>query len=125
MARERDARWDRAFGEWPNRPGDVRRGPVGWWDRDDRAEFGRLCSAVGDRFGDIRRWVRFRRRWHTLPTGRSKGSFARARWHPGIRSPASIWSDRLAARSLTSMASPGPTTAIPSSPQTAMHTRHS
>jgi myo-inositol-1(or 4)-monophosphatase len=29
--------------------------PVGWWDRDDRAEFGRLCSAVGDRFGDIRR----------------------------------------------------------------------
>ncbi|MDQ2072282.1 inositol monophosphatase [Haloarcula sp. H-GB4] len=29
--------------------------PVGWWDRDDRDEFGRLCSAVGDRFGDIRR----------------------------------------------------------------------
>jgi len=29
--------------------------PVGWWDRDDRAEFGRLCSAIGDRFGDIRR----------------------------------------------------------------------
>ena len=29
--------------------------PVGWWDRDERDEFGRLCSAVGDRFGDIRR----------------------------------------------------------------------
>jgi len=29
--------------------------PVGWWDREDRAEFGRLCGAVGDRFGDIRR----------------------------------------------------------------------
>ncbi|WP_336339214.1 inositol monophosphatase family protein [Haloarcula brevis] len=29
--------------------------PVGWWDRDARAEFGRLCGAIGDRFGDIRR----------------------------------------------------------------------
>ena len=29
--------------------------PVGWWDRNERAEFGRLCSAVGDRFGDVRR----------------------------------------------------------------------
>lgn len=29
--------------------------PVGWWDRPDRDEFGRLCTAVGDRFGDARR----------------------------------------------------------------------
>ena len=36
-------------------PGTFAVAPVGWWDRDDRAEFGRLCSAVGDRFGDIRR----------------------------------------------------------------------
>lgn len=29
--------------------------PVGWWDRDDRSEFGALCSAIVDRFGDMRR----------------------------------------------------------------------
>ena len=29
--------------------------PVGWWDMDDRGEFGRLCTAVGERFGDMRR----------------------------------------------------------------------
>lgn len=29
--------------------------PAGWWDMDDRGEFGRLCSAVVDRFGDMRR----------------------------------------------------------------------
>jgi len=29
--------------------------PVGWWDRDDREEFGRLCTAVVERFGDMRR----------------------------------------------------------------------
>jgi myo-inositol-1(or 4)-monophosphatase len=29
--------------------------PTGWWDLDDRAEFGRLCTAVGERFGDMRR----------------------------------------------------------------------
>lgn len=29
--------------------------PVGWWDTDDRAEFGRLCTAIGERFGDLRR----------------------------------------------------------------------
>jgi myo-inositol-1(or 4)-monophosphatase len=29
--------------------------PVGWWELDDRAEFGRLCSAVVSRFGDMRR----------------------------------------------------------------------
>jgi len=29
--------------------------PVGWWELDDRAEFGRLCTAVIDRFGDMRR----------------------------------------------------------------------
>ena len=29
--------------------------PVGWWDTDDRGEFGRLCTAVGEQFGDLRR----------------------------------------------------------------------
>ena len=29
--------------------------PVGWWAQDDRGEFGRLCTAVADRFGDLRR----------------------------------------------------------------------
>jgi len=29
--------------------------PVGWWDMDDRGAFGRLCTAVGERFGDMRR----------------------------------------------------------------------
>jgi myo-inositol-1(or 4)-monophosphatase len=29
--------------------------PVGWWDTDDRGEFGRLCTAVVERFGDLRR----------------------------------------------------------------------
>ncbi|MFC7250780.1 inositol monophosphatase family protein [Halomicroarcula sp. GCM10025324] len=29
--------------------------PVGWWDRDDRTEFGDLCTAVVERFGDMRR----------------------------------------------------------------------
>jgi len=29
--------------------------PVGWWELDDRAEFGRLCPAVVERFGDMRR----------------------------------------------------------------------
>lgn len=29
--------------------------PVGWWALDDRAEFGRLCTAVVERFGDMRR----------------------------------------------------------------------
>ena len=29
--------------------------PVGWWELDDRAEFGRLCTAVVARFGDMRR----------------------------------------------------------------------
>lgn len=27
--------------------------PVGWWN--ERAEFGRLCTAIGERFGDLRR----------------------------------------------------------------------
>ena len=29
--------------------------PVGWWDREDRDEFGRLCHAIVERFGDLRR----------------------------------------------------------------------
>jgi len=29
--------------------------PVGWWELDDRAEFGQLCTAVVERFGDMRR----------------------------------------------------------------------
>ena len=29
--------------------------PVGWWDQDDREAFGGLCSAIVERFGDMRR----------------------------------------------------------------------
>ncbi|MBV0903285.1 inositol monophosphatase family protein [Haloarcula salina] len=29
--------------------------PVGWWDRDERGEFGSLCTAIAERFGDVRR----------------------------------------------------------------------
>ena len=29
--------------------------PVGWWDRAERDEFGRLCHAIVERFGDLRR----------------------------------------------------------------------
>lgn len=29
--------------------------PLGWWPRDDRAAFARLCDVLGDRFGDVRR----------------------------------------------------------------------
>lgn len=29
--------------------------PLGWWAHEDRAEFGRLCDVLGERFGDLRR----------------------------------------------------------------------
>jgi myo-inositol-1(or 4)-monophosphatase len=29
--------------------------PAGWWEMDERDAFGRLCTAIGERFGDLRR----------------------------------------------------------------------
>ena len=29
--------------------------PLGWWPPEERGEFERLCGAIGDRFGDLRR----------------------------------------------------------------------
>lgn len=30
--------------------------PLGWWPQGERAEFAGLCEALGDRFGDVRRY---------------------------------------------------------------------
>lgn len=30
--------------------------PLGWWPREERGEFSRLCEVLGDRFGDVRRY---------------------------------------------------------------------
>ncbi|MFU1781549.1 inositol monophosphatase family protein [Haloarcula japonica] len=56
--------------------------PVGWWDRDDRDEFGRLCSAVGDRFGDIRRLGSFQATLAHVADGALEGLVCTRRMHP-------------------------------------------
>ena len=30
--------------------------PLGWWPREERGEFSRLCDVLGERFGDVRRY---------------------------------------------------------------------
>ncbi|WP_324757958.1 inositol monophosphatase family protein [Haloarcula sp. GH36] len=47
---------------------------VGWWDRDDRKEFGRLCTAVVERFGDMRRLGSFQLTLATVADGGLEGA---------------------------------------------------
>ena len=56
--------------------------PVGWWDRDDRAEFGRLCTAVVERFGDMRRIGSFQATLAFVADGALDGAVCTARTHP-------------------------------------------
>ncbi|MEF8829531.1 MAG: inositol monophosphatase [Haloarcula sp.] len=56
--------------------------PVGWWDRDDRDEFGRLCSAVGDRFGDVRRLGSFQATLAHVADGALDGLVCTRPMHP-------------------------------------------
>ncbi|WP_262177928.1 inositol monophosphatase family protein [Haloarcula laminariae] len=56
--------------------------PVGWWDLDDRAEFGRLCTAVGERFGDMRRIGSFQATLAFVADGAIEGVVCPTPTHP-------------------------------------------
>jgi myo-inositol-1(or 4)-monophosphatase len=45
---------------------------VGWWE--DRAEFGRLCTAIGERFGDLRRIGSFQASLALVAAGAFEGA---------------------------------------------------
>ena len=55
---------------------------VGWWDLDDRAEFGRLCTAVGERFGDMRRIGSFQATLAFVADGAIEGAVCPTPTHP-------------------------------------------
>jgi myo-inositol-1(or 4)-monophosphatase len=48
--------------------------PAGWWDRDDRTEFGDLCTAVVERFGDMRRLGSFQATLAAVADGGLEGT---------------------------------------------------
>lgn len=56
--------------------------PVGWWELDDRAEFGRLCTAVGSRFGDMRRLGSFQATLAFIADGALDGAVCPTRTNP-------------------------------------------
>jgi len=56
--------------------------PVGWWDLDDRAEFGRLCTAVVERFGDMRRIGSFQATLAFIADGALDGAVCPTRTNP-------------------------------------------
>jgi myo-inositol-1(or 4)-monophosphatase len=56
--------------------------PVGWWDMDDRGEFGRLCSAVVERFGDMRRIGSFQATLAFVADGALDGAVGTTRTNP-------------------------------------------
>jgi myo-inositol-1(or 4)-monophosphatase len=56
--------------------------PVGWWDRDDRGEFGRLCTAVVERFGDMRRLGSFQLTLATVADGGLEGAICTRPMNP-------------------------------------------
>ncbi|MDS0283290.1 inositol monophosphatase family protein [Haloarcula onubensis] len=56
--------------------------PVGWWELDDRAEFGRLCTAVGERFGDVRRVGSFQATLAFVADGGLDGAVCPTRTNP-------------------------------------------
>lgn len=56
--------------------------PVGWWDLDDRAEFGRLCTAVVERFGDMRRIGSFQATLAFIADGAIEGAVCPTPTHP-------------------------------------------
>ena len=56
--------------------------PVGWWELDDRAEFGRLCTAVGERFGDMRRIGSFQTTLAFVAEGAIEGAVCPTPTHP-------------------------------------------
>ncbi|MDS0258877.1 inositol monophosphatase [Haloarcula sp. S1CR25-12] len=56
--------------------------PVGWWEMDDRAEFGRLCTAVAERFGDMRRIGSFQATLAFIADGALDGAVCPTRTNP-------------------------------------------
>ncbi len=56
--------------------------PVGWWELDDRAEFGRLCTAVVERFGDLRRIGSFQAALAFIADGAIEGAVCPTPTHP-------------------------------------------
>ena len=48
--------------------------PVGWWDREDRDVFGRLCTAIVERFGDMRRLGSFQATLASVADGGLEGA---------------------------------------------------
>lgn len=56
--------------------------PVGWWDLNDRAEFGRLCTAVASRFGDMRRLGSFQATLAFIADGALDGAVCPTRTNP-------------------------------------------
>jgi len=56
--------------------------PVGWWELDDRAEFGRLCTAVVSRFGDMRRIGSFQATLAFVADGALDGAVCPTPTHP-------------------------------------------
>ncbi|MBX0294372.1 inositol monophosphatase family protein [Haloarcula nitratireducens] len=56
--------------------------PVGWWDRDDRAAFGDLCTAVVERFGDMRRIGSFQATLALVADGGLEGAICTVPMNP-------------------------------------------
>jgi len=56
--------------------------PVGWWDMDDRGEFGRLCSSVVEQFGDMRRVGSFQATLAFVADGALDGGVGTTRTNP-------------------------------------------
>ena len=56
--------------------------PVGWWDRTSRGEFGRLCGAIGERFGDLRRIGSFQATLAFVADGALEGAICTRPTHP-------------------------------------------
>lgn len=56
--------------------------PLGWWPREEREGFGRLCSALGDRFGDVRRLGCAQAALAMVASGELEGAVATRRLAP-------------------------------------------
>lgn len=57
--------------------------PDGWWDRDERAELGRVCTNVAERFGDFRRIGSFQATLAYVAEGAIEGAIS--------TQPMSVW----------------------------------
>lgn len=56
--------------------------PVGWWDRDERGAFGDLCTALAERFGDLRRIGSFQSTLAFIADGALDGAVCTTPTHP-------------------------------------------